>query len=96
MLEGVKVRCHIRFGTTSQQPIRSVGGNRLLLKSLDEEDPIGHMVLTAPKAMLASGGAAEPWVRDEQMSANQEWLTGPCGHRLPQALNEFAVSTFPW
>jgi hypothetical protein len=85
MLESVKVRCHIGLGTGSQQPIRSVGGNRLLLKSLDEENPIRHMVLTAPKALLASGGAAEPWVRDEQMSANQEWLTGPCSHRLPQS-----------
>jgi hypothetical protein len=71
MPEGVQVRFYIGLGAVSQQPIRSVGGNRLLLKSLDEENPIGHMVLTSSKVLLASGSAAEPCVRDEQMSTNR-------------------------
>jgi hypothetical protein len=65
MLKGVEVRCHIGLGTGLQQPISSISCNRLLLESLNEEYPIGHMVFTAPKVLLASGSAAETWIRDK-------------------------------
>src|ERR671912_2459038 len=95
MLECVEVRRHIRLGPCPQQPLRAAGCDRLLLKAFDEKNPVGHMIPTPTKALLASASAAEHRVSDEQMSTCQEWLTDPCLQCLTQILDPVLVRSKP-